>query len=329
MRTTKEPKERPLLALAAQQTAERIAKIRSLTTDITGLSIRKHKKMCEFLEILASESFSDGTITQARVTVLAARMGRSRAQIYRYCNDATELGILSTDRRKGSIDQDISSERTIVWDSIDKLLGLVVDRPPVLEGVSNETPPSQLRRPRLNCDTPVSIETPNSTDSTDRTDKNSKSGSSDFSNRIFERTGKSSTVQVSAIRDRADRLFERLKYSGDEGYTLWRAAAAVHLGIIDEAAVETAASRAGDGGKGVGWFRVVLAEKANMSPETLKEVLMGIRLKPYCPGDRPKRRPPPIRLSLKRPPAARSDADRQAEANRRRNEILDHVAMEN
>ncbi len=323
MAKKKELNDTPLLIAAAEATAVRVAKIRSLTLEITGLSVRKHKKMCEFLEILASESFSDGTLTMARVNVLALRMGRSRAQVYRYCTDAEKLGILTTDRRKGSIGQDISSERKIVWDAIDKLLKIERAKPPVSAGVSNETPPSQMRHPRLNCDTPVSIETPNSTDSTDRTDKNTKSGSSDFSNRILERTSRSPTVQASTISGRADRLFERLKYTGDQGHTLWLAAAAVHLGILDEAAVETAASRASQSGKGVGWFRVVLAEKASMERDDLKRVLGDIRIKPYCPGERPKRRPPPMeRNPLKRPPPIRSNADIEAEINRRRNAIL-------
>ena len=340
MAKKKELNDTPLLVAAAEATAVRVAKIRSLTLDVTGLSVRKHKKMCEFLEILASESFSDGTLTMARVNVLAMRMGRSRAQIYRYCNDAETLGILTTDRRKGSIGQDISSERKIVWDAVDTLLKIERAKPPVSAGPSNETPPSQMRRGCLNCDTPVSIETPNSTDSTDRTDKKLRSEASDQKFRTSTATRgrsldrKAMPIDRDEIVQLAETLFRKMRYSGDEGFSIWKAAGAVKLGLLPETVVVSVANIAGTragGPAGPGFFREVLAEKLGMSMQELSKCFGRVFIRQGVPGKAP---PPPKRTLdhpnrvFKPPPRCRSEAEIRAEMNAARNSIFNLIGSE-
>lgn len=318
-----EPKETPLLTAAAEAAAVRVAKVRSLTQAMTGLSVRKHNQLIKLLEILTSESFSDGTMTQARVRVICDRMGKSRGQMYRYFKDAETLGIMATKQREGSIGQDISSERVIVWEAIDKLLGLARSAPPVLEGVSNETPPSQLRHPRLNCDTPVSIETPYSTDTPDRTDKKIQSGRADQKIKPSIRNPAPApgdrSVPSDAISDLAGELFRVMRYGSDQGHSMWAAAAAVKLGLLDEASVATAARLAGEAGKGPGYFRVVLCEKSGLTSAQLNDLFRSVRVLPRLPGERPL--PRARALPIQRPPAP-TFRTLEAEINERRNAIL-------
>ncbi len=328
-----DPRQMSLLARAAEEAAIRVAKIKSLTRSMTGLSVRKHNQLVKMLEILTSESFSDGTMTQARVRVICDRMGKSRGQMYRYFKDAETLGIMATKQREGSIGQDISSERVIVWQRIDEILekhrpgGAVVSTP------SNETPPSQLRHPRLNCDTPVSIETPYSTDNPDRTDKEIQSGRSDQKFKPSMRNQASSvspahSTTADAISDLAGELFRVMRYGGDQGQSMWAAAAAVKLGLLDEACVATAARLAGEAAKGPGYFRVVLCEKSGLSSALLNDLFRSLRVLPRMPGKRPPPRAQvtPMR-SIQRPPVAQSIRNIDAEINERRNAFLNLANM--
>lgn len=326
-----DPRQMSLLARAAEEAAIRVAKIKSLTRSMTGLSVRKHNQLMKLLEIMTSESFSDGTMTQARVRVICDRMGKSRGQMYRYFKDAESLGIMATKQREGSIGQDISSERVIVWQRIDEILekhrpgGAVVSTP------SNETPPSQLRHPRLNCDTPVSIETPYSTDTPDRTDKKIQSGRADqkFKSSIRNPAPVPATagrtIEATQASDLAGELFRVMRYAGDQGHSMWAAAAAVKLGLLDEACVATAARLAGEAFKGPGYFRVVLCEKSRLTSGELNDMLRSVRVLPRMPGERP---PPRARaLPIQRPPAPTTIRTLEAEINERRNAILDLAKM--
>lgn len=319
-----DPRQMSLLAMAAEEAAIRVAKIKSLTQEMTGLSVRKHNQMVKLLEIITSESFSDGTMTQARVRVICDRMGKSRGQMYRYFKDAESLGIMATTQREGSIGQDISSERVIVWKRIDEILEKHRPGGDVVSTPSNETPPSQLRHPRLNCDTPVSIETPYSTDNPDRTDRQIQSGRADqklkpsIRNRTPTADGRS--LQADAISDLAGELFRVMRYGGDQGHSMWAAAAAVKLGLLDEASVATAARLAGEAGKGPGYFRVVLCEKSRLTSGELNDLLRSVRVLPRMPGQRPQPRSRPV--PIQRPPSAPTIRTLEAEMNDRRNAFL-------
>jgi hypothetical protein len=338
-----DPRQGSLLARAAEEAAIRVAKILSLTREMTGLSIRKHNQLIKMLEILASDSFSDGTMTQARVRVICDRMGKSRGQMYRYFKDAETLGIMATKRREGSIGQDISSEREIIWKRVDEILAEHRPGGVAVATSSNETPPSQLRHPRLNLDTPVSIETPNSTDTPDRTDRKIQSGRAD---QIFKPSirnlgpaeqrsvrqqtqhSQQETVTVDEVSDLASEIFRVMRYGGDQGHSMWAASAAVKLGLLDEASVATAARLAGEAGKGPGYFRVVLREKSGLSSAELNALFGSVRILPRMPGERPPARSRASPLpTIQRPPAGPSVRSLEAEMNDRRNAMLNLASM--
>jgi hypothetical protein len=314
--------DQPLFANAAEQAAYRLALIRSLTPEGTGLSIRRHNRLIKLLEKLASESFSDGEVTQARVKVVAESLCCDRSTIFRILKDAREVGLMEAEPRHGAIGQQISSERTILWANLKELVAKSRQgvSAPRSAAAQSATGASQLRRGGRNCDGGVATATPCITDNPYIPDSYTKSGGAD--QKRFG--GRRRTIASAAIRDDADRLFRRMAYTGKDGHSLWLAAAAVKLGLLDERSVATAAALAGESGKGPGWFRVTLADKAGMSREELTELLGAIRITPQIPGTRPAPdQPPDRRPAFRAPPAAdQSTRDQEAAINARRNAWL-------
>lgn len=318
-----------LLAKIAEDAACRVALVKSLNASATGLNTKKHNRLISLLCKMASEGFSDGNVTDARVVKLAEACGKSRSTIFRILTDAESLGIITSVKRFGTIGQQISTRRQIEWHRVKELAKLSRQHlPGRLPSVSSppvgDTPPCQMTRGSVRCDAPVSSDTPCITDNPDRKENHLKSGGLDRKN-----LGSVRNVTESTIRESAGRLFERLRYTGDEGQTLWLAAAAVHLGILPEASVSSAAMLTREAGKGPGYFRKVLADKSQLSLDELKRLLQGFRVSPKLPGSPPasiRRSPQFIAASpFQRPPNAGADRFSDDAVNRRRNELDDQL----
>jgi hypothetical protein len=309
---SKEAEELPLIDKANEDAAWRLALLNSLTPEITGLSLRRHNSMVRLLCAMTTEAFSDGYTTKARTKTIGKAVGRDRSTVFRRLADARALGIVSCETREGEIGQQLSSERTIDYRRVQELVNqrrelAQAEREKVhietrIARAPHATGESQMRYPRRICDTPVANATPNNPD-TPSNPFNSKSGRSDVKNFVRGPRGQKAVAEAD-VRDLASRIFTKMRYRGDQGQSLWLAAAAVHLGVLDEASVSTAAERAGESGKGPGWFRVVLAEKARMTLPELKTTLESFRITPRTPSSPPPPRTAPPQVRVQRVPRA-------------------------
>ena len=134
------------------------------------------------------------------------------------------------------------------------------------------------------------------------------------------------TIAVSDCEDTAAKIFARCGYAGDQGQTLWKAAAAFKAGLIPENALASAvtAVAAVKPRNPPAYFRTVLAESCGLSLGDLGELLRRVRIAPLLPGGPPQRQRPPDRPpTFRTPPAAgETNRDRESAINARRNAYL-------
>ena len=118
-------------------------------------------------------------------------------------------------------------------------------------------------------------------------------------------------VAVDQATPIAASLFERLGYTGSEGQTLWKAAAAQIAGTIPEAAVSSAAAacQAKRPRNPPADFRVALADVLEMTRGELSAEFASVRLAPFLPAAPPKHAPrrQPRAQTQTPPPAPRHD----------------------
>lgn len=298
----------PLVTFAAERGAERLALIRSIRREPTGLGPRAFRRLILLLERLASESFSDGTETVARVAVLATALGCDRSTVFRSLADARRLGILATEQRFGTVDQQISSVRRINW-SVIRLLADRTTATPKPSPATTATPPSQLRRPRRNCDPPVATATPNNPESPDNPETNKRSGIPDQKNtpKTTHPDRPPRAITADSIVDRVRIAYDRLGYRGGDGWILWSAIAAIDAGILAPGDVGRTleACKAAGGGKGPGYFRRVLADKSGHSGPALTAALRRVAIVwgDHTPGQYPPHATTG-NVTVQRPPSA-------------------------
>lgn len=120
-----------------------------------------------------------------------------------------------------------------------------------------------------------------------------------------------SVVRIDEIADEAALLFERLRVQGPKGgQTLWKAAGALHVGLLSRhavadacAAVQAMRAKGSRIGSPVGYFRRVLASSSSLSDEELSALLRRVHVQPRLPEGPPERRTSPVRVARPhRPP---------------------------
>ena len=292
---------------AAEDAAGRLALLRSLTPAATGLGQRRHNALVRLLEQITGAAFSDGHETEARSRVLARSAGRSRSTVYRILSDASALGLIETEQRVGTVNQTISSKRSIVWRRVREL----VEVSRAANGSkANGTRAPQMGHPRPKWDTGAPSGTPKilTTHTTHTFIKRPEGadvlqtgrGSDSRSNqpRTSQPRPNASRpmvapvhhVAVDAIRDEAGRVFEAIGYTGDQGQTVWAAVAAANVGVIDASSLWRAIGRAKGKRDPVAYFRTTLAEGLGVELPELTRMLQSVRVTPKLPATPPARR---------------------------------------
>lgn len=122
--------------------------------------------------------------------------------------------------------------------------------------------------------------------------------------------------------DTAAKIFQRCRYTGCDGQSFWKAAAACKAELIPEAALSSAVNAVVTCSprNAPAYFRTVLAEQMGTDLKGLSELLAGVRITPNLPGEPPQRRSQePVFRSV---PQAETKRDSDAAMARRQSELV-------